>query len=240
MGRHFEGNLHRHGVPAAILALGAVLLAGCASMNEDECRTADWTQVGYLDGIDGRPEQRFADHQKACAKHGITADLQAYRQGRIRGVRSYCVPETGFREGLEGARYEGVCPPDLAADFQAAYEDGRRIYDLREEVEAISRRMTRLADRAEDIEDRARDIDVALAGDGLTAEERRALVEEMRDLRAEIGDLEGERGELRADLDRARRRLIREEALILPAYGYSAGIPSGRYGQDPYGTEPYR
>ena len=44
--------------PRQTLALATTLLAlgimsGCATMNADECRNADWRIVGYEDGLQG-------------------------------------------------------------------------------------------------------------------------------------------------------------------------------------------
>ena len=53
-------------------------LGGCASMSSEECENSDWRAVGYEDGSNGYSTDRFGGRRKACAKHGITADFQAY------------------------------------------------------------------------------------------------------------------------------------------------------------------
>ena len=70
-------------------ALSALVMSGCASMSGDECMATDWSAVGFEDGARGYTTERFAKHRKACAKHGITADFNAYQNGREQGLVEY-------------------------------------------------------------------------------------------------------------------------------------------------------
>src|SRR5215468_2471108 len=87
----------------------ATLLAGCASMSKDECLAVDWRTIGYEDGVEGRSGDRIAEHRKACAKYGVRADLDLYQQGRNQGLREFCQPVNGYRLGVRGGTYYGVC-----------------------------------------------------------------------------------------------------------------------------------
>jgi hypothetical protein len=111
-----------------------LLFSGCATMNRAECLTVDWKTVGYEDGAAGRPGERVAQHRKACAKHGVTPDLQAYQVGREQGLRVYCQPQNGYRVGERGGDNPGFCPADLANDFEAAFRDGSELHHLRSRV----------------------------------------------------------------------------------------------------------
>ena len=70
------------GVSLAVLAL-----SGCASMSSEECVATDWWAVGHEDGARGYTSERFSRHRTACAKHGITADFGAYKEGREQGLQ---------------------------------------------------------------------------------------------------------------------------------------------------------
>jgi hypothetical protein len=107
-------NIKRAGFLSLISLLG---LGGCASMSADECVTSDWHAIGYEDGARGYTADQLGNRRKACAKHGITPDFESYRAGREEGLRQYCQPSRGFSLGSGGARYNGVCPGDLEADF---------------------------------------------------------------------------------------------------------------------------
>jgi len=98
-------------------ALMALAISGCASMSESECLSTDWRTVGYEDGVAGYSGDRIGSYRKACGKHGIAPDLSQYQAGRDMGLREFCKPANGFRVGVRGHGYNGVCPADLDGDF---------------------------------------------------------------------------------------------------------------------------
>jgi hypothetical protein len=108
----------------------AALLAGCASLDRDECRNADWYAIGLEDGARGRALERLGDHRRACAEHGIAPHTERYLAGREQGLKSFCTYERGFEHGRSGQRYAGGCPAATAASFQSGYELGRELHDL--------------------------------------------------------------------------------------------------------------
>ena len=114
-----------------LLAFCVVPLAACSStatMGQNECRAVDWRTIGYEDGIAGHSGAQIGVHRRACAKYGITPDLEAYRLGRAEGLREFCQPHNGYRAGVTGAPYYDVCPADLAARFLAQYQAGHELY----------------------------------------------------------------------------------------------------------------
>jgi Protein of unknown function (DUF2799) len=114
-----------------LLALCVVMLAACSStatMGQNECRAVDWRTIGYEDGVAGRSGAQIGAHRRACAKYGITPDLEAYQLGRAEGLREFCQPRNGYRAGVTGAPYYDVCPADLAARFLAQYQAGHELF----------------------------------------------------------------------------------------------------------------
>jgi ribosome modulation factor len=114
-----------------LLAFCVVTLVACSStatMGKNECGAVDWRTVGYEDGVAGRSGTQIGVHRRACAQHGITPDLDAYRLGRAEGLREFCQPHNGYRAGITGEPYYDVCPADLAARFLAQYEVGHELY----------------------------------------------------------------------------------------------------------------
>ena len=71
-----------------VISIGVIWISfsffSCATLNKDECLTADWYQIGYEDGAKGYPLSRIGKHRKACAKHGVTPDMPPYEQDMIR------------------------------------------------------------------------------------------------------------------------------------------------------------
>ena len=121
-----------------------LLLAGCASLDKDECRTADWRAIGLEDGAQGRTLERLGDHRKACAKHGVTPDTDRYIAGRTEGLATYCTPDNGYRVGRSGEAYRGVCPELSIPAFVAAYNRGRELYTLHARLASVEREIASL------------------------------------------------------------------------------------------------
>ena len=57
-----------------------LLLAGCASLDADSCRGADWYRVGFRDAMYGLQRQDYS-YDSQCAAHGATVDEARYAQG---------------------------------------------------------------------------------------------------------------------------------------------------------------
>ena len=135
-----------------MLGLGIVALGGCASMSGDECAVNDWTAVGYEDGSRGYTSERFGNYRKACAKHGITPDFQAYQGGRTDGLVEFCQPSRGYNLGVNGSRYNGVCAVNLEPDFLDAYRAGQELYTLRSNVNSANSQIYSKQQEIENIE----------------------------------------------------------------------------------------
>ena len=104
-------------------------LSSCATMNEEQCKKANWLEIGRGDGSSGQPSSRIAEHSKACAKHGIKADAGEYDKGYQEGVRTYCTPENAMEIGRSGKMSFATCPKDLEADFNKSWRKGRDEFD---------------------------------------------------------------------------------------------------------------
>ncbi len=94
----------------ACLLTGVLALSGCSSLNEKECQAADWRMIGYEDGALGRSTMQLKEHREACAKHGITPDLDTYRMGHEAGLVEYCHPLKAYQLGRGGKAYPRLCP----------------------------------------------------------------------------------------------------------------------------------
>lgn len=128
-------------------ALIAMALAGCETMSKEECRSADWFQVGYQDGRDGKARTQIEYIAESCAKTNITPDRGSYFYGRDKGLREYCAPEHGFHLGKNGMSYNRVCPPETTISSEASYNEGRRIYDARQHLKKLEANRHKLEDQ---------------------------------------------------------------------------------------------
>ncbi len=115
--------------------------AGCASLDRDECVTADWYGVGLEDGARGRPVERLGDHRRACAKHNVTPDAARYVAGRNDGLKSFCTYERGYSEGRAGNAYAAACPEP--SSFLAGYQRGRELHELHRRLAEVDKDIAR-------------------------------------------------------------------------------------------------
>ncbi|HEU0282842.1 MAG TPA: DUF2799 domain-containing protein, partial [Gallionella sp.] len=84
------------------------LLSGCSTLNEQECRSADWYQLGVKDGQHGEPANLLDEHKESCKRYSIRPDESRYLAGRETGLAQYCQLGNAFRIGMNGEEYKGV------------------------------------------------------------------------------------------------------------------------------------
>jgi hypothetical protein len=113
---------------AGLISVFILSLSSCATMSEDQCKKANWLDIGRTEGSQGLSLSRVAEHNKACSKYGIKADSAEYKKGYQEGVKSYCTPENGYEVGKSGSLTTADCPKDLAAGFKSSWQKGREEY----------------------------------------------------------------------------------------------------------------
>lgn len=146
------------GVVAVILS-ALVVLTSCATLNEDQCRTVQWFDLGQQDGAAGRGEGHIEEHRRSCAEHKLPVDEDQWRTGWEQGIRLYCTPENGLLKGRQGSYYANSCPAELRVGFETAYQVAKALHDARTARDGLQREMDSLLDqlrRAEKSEDRRR------------------------------------------------------------------------------------
>ena len=202
-----------------LIIVVALMLSGCATMNADQCAMSDWHAVGYEDGTRGSSGDRFGQYRKACAKHSVAPDFQAYQAGRKEGLVEYCRPSRGFNLGAAGGRYNGVCDVALEEEFLDAYRVGSQLYTLRSNVNrvngAIASREQQMAENVDTI--KAKEA-VLIAAD-TTVEDRVLVLADLKRLSEEQGELEAEIEQLIDERARHETELADYESTVA-AYGY--------------------
>ncbi|MEO1251936.1 MAG: DUF2799 domain-containing protein [Pseudomonadota bacterium] len=185
----------------------AGILSGCASMSREECVTADWRAIGYEDGAAGLPVSAVSGRRAICAKKAkVTVDMAAYMAGRDRGLDVYCEPGNGYAVGSRGGAYNGVCAGALEDRFLAAYETGRRLFDLQAAVSSINGQIRQAHYDLRSVEHRMAETEVSIISPGFSAQERITML-------AELKQLAEDKGAIEASLD----ALNREHALASQA-----------------------
>ena len=191
-------------IKSVCLVLLSVLMVGCATLNEDECVTADWYEIGYSDGVKGQPDSYLEKHRKACAKHGVRANLDDWLAGREAGLKRYCTAQKGYEEGLNNRTYHGVCEGRAADEFLRAYEQGQQLYQQRTLVSDLERDIAQTSEDIVALEDEWNAIRRALLNDNLSATERAELINQLERNKEESETLRIRRDRLDDDLHRAQ------------------------------------
>lgn len=177
----------------AILSFAAMGLVGCASISEGECVSGSWSDIGYKDGVNGKPRDRLADYAKTCAKYGVQPDRSAYLTAFDSGLIKYCTYEQGFELGEKGSSYNQVCSGDSSTGFSQGYDEGRAVYE-------IYREHKRLISEYDDTLEALINVRGRLSGDiadkddegaviPLSGKERKRLVKKQYRLEGELDDL---------------------------------------------------
>ena len=159
-----------------LLAFAGLFLAGCATLNKNECLSADWQVIGYEDGSRGFESSRIQQHREACAKHSISPDLSAYQQGYQQGILEFCTERNGYQRGLSGYNYKGICPAGSESNFLRGYDVGKEIHAMRSKISNIKSELRRLENDLEELGDSLDAMEAEMVSDETTSERRMELI----------------------------------------------------------------
>lgn len=166
----------------------ALLLASCGttpSVSEFQCKAGDWQTIGYRDGSQGYDSTRLLAHQEACGEFGVVPNRDTYLAGWRSGIGEYCVPDNGFRLGERGGRASVACQGTLKQPFVSAYNDGRRLYSARREVDRLARQLRESDSRLDAIKHEMIDLTAAQLDMTVLPEDRLHMIQAMDELRTE-------------------------------------------------------
>ncbi|WP_040556411.1 DUF2799 domain-containing protein [Reinekea blandensis] len=190
-----------------VILIGALVLSGCATLNKEECLTADWYQIGYEDGARGYSDTRIASHREACAKHGISPDFRSYQDGHSEGVIRFCTPRNGFDQGTRGYQYTGICPPSLEGEFLDAYDAGREIYAVQSSIRELRSEQNRNESQISRLQDDIAAAEQALFSAETSEEDKRNIYDRIGRMQEELGSLEQRNKQLVVDIAQAEAKL---------------------------------
>lgn len=189
---------------SACLGVALAFLSGCASLNKSECVHADWRSIGYEDGVKGYTADRIGEHREACARYGVQPGVDEYTAGRERGLGEYCRAANGYRLGLRGAAYRGVCPAVAEGPFLQAYRQGKAVYAVEQQLESKDAERRRLEDRVQDLERLVRDKEREMVAHDTPVPRRAQLLNEIKHMSAERGRMQEQMHALEHAMDALR------------------------------------
>ncbi|MEH6443118.1 MAG: DUF2799 domain-containing protein [Oceanospirillaceae bacterium] len=127
-----------------ILSMVLLVLAGCATLNQAQCISANWYDLGFDNALDGNKSSFVAEHTEACQEYAITPDFEAYKEGWLQGIKKFCSPQSGWRYGMAGDYYRNTCSTLDDRPFLEAYRMGRKLYDKKAEIRSLKSEISSL------------------------------------------------------------------------------------------------
>lgn len=203
----------------AAIAVGAVVVASCATMSQKDCLGSDWQAVGDRDGGRGASPLKIDAYTKVCAKAGVTPDAALYAKGREQGLVRYCTEDNGFYEGRSGRSYGQVCPPPAQSAFLGGYADGERVYRATQRLESARSDLSLADSRADKRARQADGVEDELRNPKLTDEQTRELRDRLQRLRRERREAIEDGRRTAAAIRDAEREVDDLKAMLSPRYG---------------------
>ena len=179
-------------------------ITSCATLNEAECKTANWEIIGLEDGSSGRHSSYIGEHRQACAEYNIAPDLKIYLKGHAAGLRQFCTEQNGYQQGIQGRKNNNLCPADLARGFQRGHQKGYQVYRMETEINNLRHSIDSHEHKLQEISEITASKEEELINRN-TREYRR------RELLKEIKELERESESIHIEVDHMRVSLIRLE-----------------------------
>lgn len=157
-------------------------LTACSVMNQQECETANWSALGYVDGSQGTSSSQFSDRSSACSEYNIRANFKEYQAGYNQGLAIYCTENNGFFIGSKGRSYQGVCPQKTVTLFLKGYSKGKELFSLRESVNQAEQDLRDEKNEIAHKKDKLNGLKNSLIYDKLSPRERREKLDEIEEI----------------------------------------------------------
>ena len=200
----------------AICLIAALMVSSCATLNKSECREADWQTIGLEDGAKGRPLNYIGEHRKACAEYGVTPDLDQYELGHNAGLKRFCTPANGVKQGRAGRPYNDVCPAQLEGRFLAGYDTGRELHELKSDIDRMLREARTADIEKSTLEQNMQNVENMLVSGVMSASDRKVLLDELKQMQKRHATLEV----YIKDLELGAARMQGEYDLLNSSHGY--------------------
>lgn len=141
-----------------VLSTFTVLLSGCAAMSIEQCKTANWFNVGEKDGSSGS-SPHLDQYYSACQKANIIPNQNLYEKGYQKGLSAYCQPENIFYEALEGRGNYRICPLEKRESLRSYYQVANQYFSANSDFNKSQNDMNYYLERLEykNLSDKDRD-----------------------------------------------------------------------------------
>ena len=159
-----------------LLLFLSLSVAGCATLDREECLSADWQLIGYNDGVAGRTSERLEQHREACAEYGITPVMDHYLEGHFQGAEDYCTAENGYTSARSGQSFNPICRGQLRFDYEHGHRLGQEAYQQLEQLKQAEQDLRELKSELRSADNRISDYETELVADATKKEQRQNLL----------------------------------------------------------------
>jgi hypothetical protein len=184
-------------------------LSSCASMSAEDCAVVDWRNVGYTDGVRGVLQNNDNWQVTRCRDLEAPVDLELYSRGYTEGVNRYCEPDNGYKLGLTGADYNGICRPLNEELFLDEYYLGLEVFQFEEPVRQAESDVERLKKEEYELEKKYDKATYWLDNNADTADEQ-----QIRNAKTTRDNARYDSIRVRKELDYARQKLLDTERAL--------------------------
>lgn len=131
-------------VDRRVTLLLVAALGGCATLTPEQCRQADWYELGARDALAGSAPGIIDSHARACDRAGVVPDAALWQAGYNETLPRFCVGAYGYRLGARDGTYHGQCPPELEREFLDGFRLGQDVHDLEGQIREVEENIERL------------------------------------------------------------------------------------------------
>ena len=125
--------------------MASLFITGCASISQEECRTASWEALGVRDAT-YKHYNSFERYNEECRKYGIESDKSKYDIGFAKGLEQLCTFQNGYLIGNNGEILPQMCPKELQDRFVQGYIEGQRNHDNKVQLEKQNQLIEKVID----------------------------------------------------------------------------------------------
>lgn len=115
----------------AFLVCASTLLTGCQTTPGEisqNCSQKNWNDIGFSDGSQGLAANTTPIKTACRVASAAETPMRSYMEGWNEGIRTYCVPSTGYDAGARGDALTSHCPADLQEEFKSSWLKGIRTF----------------------------------------------------------------------------------------------------------------
>lgn len=111
-----------------VIGCSFALVACVPHLNEQQCKSISWYQIGVEDGSHGKFQRDLTRAISDCSKFNLSVNTADYSKGWHAGTMQFCQPNRAYQLGISGQTFNHVCPASVSASFNRSWRRGLRVF----------------------------------------------------------------------------------------------------------------